>query len=107
VNALIRRARSPRPSSSPWSQRRPAPRTLAGHAGPDRISVKIPSGQEVRASGGSDRILGGDGADHLFGETGNDSIFGNGGDDQIDGGSGDDKLFGGFGNDTSWPASGP
>ena len=36
-------------------------RPLTGSPGADRLTVKTPLGNEVRASGGNDRVVGGDG----------------------------------------------
>src|SRR4051794_15648123 len=75
-------------------------RPLVGSPGADRLTVKTAVGNVVRASGGNDRVVGGDGPDQLYGETGGDALSGRGGDDLLDGGSGDDTLNGESGNDT-------
>src|SRR3954451_10189855 len=69
-------------------------RPLVGSPGADRLTVKTAGGHIVRASGGNDRVVGGDGPDQLYGETGGDTLSGRGGDDLLDGDSGDDTLNG-------------
>src|SRR5689334_4573626 len=75
-------------------------RPLVGSPGADRLTVKTAAGNTVRASGGNDRVVGGEGPDQIYGETGGDTLSGRGGDDLLDGGSGDDTLNGEWGNDT-------
>src|SRR3954471_20996724 len=68
----------------------PAPQTINGTSGPDRLS----------GGGGADTIRGGDGDDRIDGGAGADQIFGDGGNDVLDGGPGSDEVHGGDGNDT-------
>jgi hypothetical protein len=49
------------------------------------------------ASGGNDKLNGGDGADKLYGAAGNDTLNGGRGKDKLYGGRGNDKLNGGPG----------
>ena len=74
---------------------------MTGSPGADRMTVRTALGNEVRAGGGNDRVVGGAGPDRIYGETGGDALSGRAGDDMLDGGSGDDTLIGESGADTA------
>lgn len=97
------------PAQAPDPQR-------VGSAGADLI-VARPAGDQIRAFGGADTVLGdmghdslfgGGGRDHLeggaradrlYGQAGRDTLLGEAGRDHLQGGAGADRLLGGAGRD--------
>ncbi len=65
----------------------------------DDILLGSELGDEIRALGGADNLLGGEGDDSLFGEAGDDTLQGQAGDDALFGGTGNDAFLGGTGDD--------
>ena len=74
---------------------------LHGKEGNDRLYGDYYGSLFGEATGGNDKLYGGDGDDQLFGRVGDDELYGGDGDDELRGQEGADVLSGGAGIDVA------